>query len=109
MAHGQARAYGRVIAQAWSDPAFAEKLRTNPAAALAEAGIEVPEGARVTSYFAAENEVVVLVPPKPSEELSEETLEAMAGGGTKGTAGTAGTAGCPIGTFGCAGTAGSSG
>ncbi|RMF11678.1 MAG: thiocillin family RiPP [Alphaproteobacteria bacterium] len=107
MAQDAAKAYGQVIARAWSDPAFAAKLKSDPAAALAEAGVEVPDGAKVTSYFAEENEVVVLVPAKPSEELSDEALEAMAGGGTKGSAGTAGTAACPIGTFGCAGTAGS--
>jgi len=109
MVQDQAKAYGQLIARAWSDSDFAAKLKSNPAAALAEAGVPLPEGAKVTSYFAAENEVVVLVPPKPSEELSDETLEAMAGGGTKGTAGTAGTAGCPIGTFGSGGTAGSAG
>ena len=107
MAQDQAQAYGQLIARAWSDPDFAQKLKSDPAAALAEAGVDVPDGAKVTSYFAEENEIVVLVPAKPSEELSDETLEAMAGGGTKGTAGTAGTAGCPIGTFGSAGTAGS--
>ena len=101
MAENNAQAYGQVIARAWSDPDFAAKLKSDPAAALADAGIEVPEGAKVTSYFAEENEVVVLVPAKPSEELSDEALEAVAGGGT---AGTLGTAGCPatFGTFGCA-------
>ncbi len=101
MADNHAQAYGKVIAQAWSDPAFAEKLKKDPAAALAEAGIKVPAGAKVTSYFAEENEVVVIVPPKPNEELADEALEAMAGGFN--CRGTAGTAGCPatLGTFGC--------
>ncbi len=106
MPQDQAKAYGRIIARAWSDPAFAAKLKTDPAAALAEAGIEVPESAKVTSYFAEENEVVVLVPAKPSEELSDEALEAMAGGGSIGTGGTFGTGACP-GTVGSIGTSGS--
>ncbi|GIX16984.1 MAG: hypothetical protein KatS3mg119_1170 [Rhodothalassiaceae bacterium] len=106
MADNHAQAYGKIIAQAWSDPAFAEKLTKDPAAALAEAGIKVPAGAKVTSYFAAENEVVVLVPPKPSAELADEALEAMVGGGCKGTSGTVGTFGCPVGTVGFTGTYG---
>ncbi len=106
MADNHAQAYGKVIAQAWSDPAFAERLKTDPAAALAEAGIKVPEGAKVTSYFAEANEVVVLVPPKPPEELADEALEAMAGGGSVGTGGTFGTGACP-GTVGSIGTSGS--
>ncbi len=106
MPDNHAQAYGKIIAKAWSDPAFAKKLETDAATALAEVGIEVPEGARVTSYFAAENEVVVLVPPKPSAELADEALEAMAGGGCKGTSGTVGTFGCPVGTVGSTGTYG---
>jgi len=97
-----AKAYGQIIARAWSDPDFAAKLKSDPAAALAEAGIDVPEGAKITSYFATENEIVVLVPPKPSEELTDEALEAMAGGGCAGTLGSNGI-GCfgTIGTNGC--------
>ena len=103
-----ATTYGELIARAWTDADFAAKLKSDPAAALAEAGVDVPAGAKVTSYFAEENEIVVLVPPKPSEELSDEALEAMAGGScsTDGTAGTVGTVGCPA-TLGTAGTTGS--
>ncbi|RMF72900.1 MAG: thiocillin family RiPP [Alphaproteobacteria bacterium] len=103
----QAMAYGQVIARAWSDPAFAEKLKRDPAAALAEAGVKLPENAKVTAYFGAENEVLIFVPPKPREELSDEALEAMAGGKCAGTSGCVGTGGCPVMTIGSAGTFGS--
>ncbi|RMF11677.1 MAG: NHLP leader peptide family natural product precursor, partial [Alphaproteobacteria bacterium] len=32
----QTKTHGRIIARAWSDPAFAAKLKSDPAAALAE-------------------------------------------------------------------------
>jgi hypothetical protein len=39
--------YDEVIAKAWSDPEFRERLKQDPHGALAEHGIEVPEGTQV--------------------------------------------------------------
>jgi hypothetical protein len=41
-------AYTRVLISAWSNEEFAAKLDSNPREALAESGIELPSGARVT-------------------------------------------------------------
>jgi len=40
-------AYTRVLISSWSDEAFAARLQVNPKTALAEAGLEVPEGSEI--------------------------------------------------------------
>ena len=43
----QQQAYAKVVARAWSDEAFKTQLLNEPAAALAAAGVEVPDGMTV--------------------------------------------------------------
>lgn len=40
--------YTKVLANAWSDDAYRQRLADDPKAALAEDGLDVPEGATVT-------------------------------------------------------------
>lgn len=40
-------AYTRVLVSAWSSDEYAERLQSDPRAALAEAGLELPEGSTV--------------------------------------------------------------
>ncbi|RMF72901.1 MAG: NHLP leader peptide family natural product precursor, partial [Alphaproteobacteria bacterium] len=61
----QPQALGKIIARAWSDPGFAARLKSDPKAALAEAGMDVPEDVRVTTYFAEKDEVVLVIPAPP--------------------------------------------
>ncbi len=110
--------YGQLAARAWGDAAFKARLLAEPAAALAEQGIEYPPGVEVRVHESTPTLVHLALPPKPAEELSDEQLDAVAGGDTAGTAGTIGTAssflapGVPsclfcIGSAGTFGTAGS--
>jgi len=68
--------YGKVVAKAWSDGAFKAKLLSDPRAALAEAGVDVPAG--VTVKVVEDTETtwhLVLPPPPPEGELTDEALE----------------------------------
>jgi len=40
----QAKAYGRLVAKAWSDGAFKQRLMADPAAVLKEEGVAFAEG-----------------------------------------------------------------
>ncbi len=101
-------AYTRVLVNAWSSEEFSEQLDKDPRAALAEAGLEVPEGVNVKVVREAEGpeaglapqerldkqyerwtaaeetgEVIVYVPATPRvdvKDLEMSDLESVAGG-----------------------------
>jgi hypothetical protein len=72
--------FGKIIAKAWRDPAFKAELIANPAAALKSEGIDVPAGVTVTVLENTDKQFHLVLPPVPSDELSEEALDAVAGG-----------------------------
>ena len=73
--------FAKIIAKAWRDPAFKAELIANPAAALKAEGIDVPAGMAVTVLENTDKQFHLVLPPVPSDELSEDDLEAVAGGG----------------------------
>ena len=70
----------KIIAKAWRDSAFKAGLIANPAAALKAEGIDVPAGMAVTVLENTDKHFHLVLPPVPSDELSDETLESIAGG-----------------------------
>jgi hypothetical protein len=66
--------------KAWRDPAFKAELIANPAAALKAEGIDVPAGMTVTVLENTDELFHLVLPPVPSDELSDEALDAVAGG-----------------------------
>jgi len=72
--------FGKIIAKAWRDPAFKAELIDNPAAALKAEGIYVPAGITVTVVENTYKQFHLVLPPVPSDELSDEALDAVAGG-----------------------------
>lgn len=71
----------QLIAKAWADEAFKQRLIADPAAVLKEAGLEMPEGIEIRVVEDTEKVAHLVLPRKPSaEELSEEELSNAAGG-----------------------------
>jgi hypothetical protein len=66
----------------WNDPAFMEKLKTDPKAVLAEEyGVQMPDNVSVTVIEETPTNLYIRIPPNPSDlELSDEQLELVAGG-----------------------------
>lgn len=109
-----AKQYGKVMARAWGDSAFKAKLLANPTDVLRANGVQIPTGMEVRLYENSEKVVYLPMMKKPTDTLSDEQLEQVAGGTTAGTAGTLSTFFClPIGsslsTAASAGTAGTAG
>lgn len=66
--------YARVVAKSWIDPQFREKLIADPASALRENGISVPDDVVLTVNPGADRTRVDLaLPPRP--DVREESLE----------------------------------
>ena len=74
--------YAKVVARAWNDEAFKAKLMSDPHAALAEHGVEVPAGTTVKVVENTKDTLHLVLPPAPEGALSEEDLEKVAGGGS---------------------------
>ncbi len=72
--------YAKVVARAWSDEAFKAQLLSDPAAALKEVGVAVPEGVEVKVVENTATLFHLVLPPRPDEELSDEALDKVAGG-----------------------------
>ena len=98
-----AQPYLRLAARARGDAAFKQRLLAEPAAMLAEEGIPVPPGVAVRVHESTPTLVHLALPPKPTDELSDEQLDQVAGGDCLGTAFSVGTLTCPA-TFGSFGT-----
>ena len=70
----------KLVARAWADESFRERLKTDPHAAVAdETGIEIPEGIQI-EVLEETPEKAYLVIPVNRVEISEEQLDAASGG-----------------------------
>ena len=72
-----------IYEKAWSDPEFRQRFIENPKEVLREAGIPVLEDANyrvVETGGAAHEELVLVLPARPSTELEAEELASVAGG-----------------------------
>ena len=107
-----AKQYGQVVAKAWADEEFKQRLLADPAAVLQAEGITVPPGVELRAVENTDKVMYLMLPPKPSAELSDEQLDQVAGGDTASTAGTLGTISTALitlssfasaGSLGCAG------
>ncbi|MHC5855464.1 NHLP leader peptide family RiPP precursor [Nostoc sp.] len=74
----------RIIAKAWKDEAYKQELLTNPKAVIArEFGVEFPADVKVQVLEENPTSLHFVLPMSPvaiAQELSEEELEAIAGG-----------------------------
>lgn len=79
--HDMQQNYSKILVKAWTDPSFKEKLIKTPKVILKECGIDVPEKTQVIVYENTDHKFFLVIPKKPEGNLSEEELEAIAGGG----------------------------
>lgn len=74
------KAWGKIVARAWTDEVFKQRLLKNPQAVLRENGVEIPAG---TTYKVIEDTKEVhhlVLHEKPTEVISENQLKRIAGG-----------------------------
>ena len=73
-------AHGKIIARAWSDPAFKAELLADPHKVLTAAGIELKPGVAIKVVENTDTLHHLVLPPKPTGELNDADLDKVAGG-----------------------------
>ena len=77
----QAKQWAKVVAKAWADEDYKQRLMTDPASILTEEGMEVPEGVQISVVEATEKQAWIVLPPKPESGEIAEAAERLAAGG----------------------------
>lgn len=72
--------WAKIIAKAWADPAFKQKLLKNPVQTLKENGIEIPSSVHVKIDENSDKVFHLVLPMKPDGRISEEEIAKVAGG-----------------------------
>ncbi len=79
----QGKKYAKLIAKAWSDESFKERLLTDPRAVLEAEGISVPPGVDVKVVEQTDTQFYMIIPKKPEAmqtiSFYEERLAAWPG------------------------------
>ncbi len=60
------KAWARIVAKAWADGAYKARLLENAGAVLQAEGLVLPTGAAVRVVEAAPDELLFVLPPRPS-------------------------------------------
>jgi hypothetical protein len=82
------------MAQAVSDPVFRMRLTADPVATMKAAGIAIPDGVAVKVVENTETLLHLVLPAVGTHELTDQDLEAVAGGVGTGTCAAASGAYC---------------
>ena len=79
-------AYQELMQKAATDVEFRGKLLTDPRSTIESLlGVPLPEGLKLRIVENTPSEVTLVIPPSVSSELSDDQLEAVAGGKSLGT------------------------
>lgn len=69
-------AYAKILAKAWTDEAFKQRLLASPRTVLEEHGIDAPEGIEFKVVEQTNSVIHLILPPRPvSGEITAEALE----------------------------------
>ncbi|ADK85871.1 hypothetical protein Deba_2511 [Desulfarculus baarsii DSM 2075] len=70
MAHSSA--WAKVVAKAWADESYKNKLLSDPAAVLRAEGLAIPEGVRLTVLENSATQIHLVLPVAPSDAADLE-------------------------------------
>ena len=70
----------QLLAKCWADEGFKRKLLADPAATLKAEGVEAPAGLSIKAVENTDKVFHLVIPAKPTGDLSDEDLDKVAGG-----------------------------
>ncbi|OEU65344.1 MAG: hypothetical protein BA863_15685 [Desulfovibrio sp. S3730MH75] len=62
----QQKQWAKIVAKAWADEDYKQRLLANPANVIKDEGMEIPEGVEIKCVEATETQTWIVLPPKPS-------------------------------------------
>jgi len=77
----QGQKLGQIIAKAWADQVFKQRLLADATTVLKEEGLSVPEGMTVKAVENTDKIFHMVIPTCPQGQLTEEQLDAVSAGG----------------------------
>ena len=69
------REWQKIVAEAWADDAFRQRLIADPKAVLAERGIECEEDVEIQVVQGDKKVHYLVLPPKPEGEYENEVMD----------------------------------
>ena len=91
----QERLWSQLVARAWADEGFKQRLLSDPRGVLTEYGFDVPEGIEVRVLQDTPNVQHLVLPRSPEGELADEELVGTAVADSfSGICGFSGNCGC---------------
>ena len=67
--------WAKVVARAWTDDGFKQRLLSDPASVLNEAGLNVPDGVQVDAVENTDRLIHLVLPAKPTAgDISSEHM-----------------------------------
>src|SRR5579864_2776164 len=100
----QERLWSQIVARVWSDEDFKERFMLDPRGVLVEHGLDVPEGVDIKVLEDTAKLRHIVLPPIPSDELTDEELVGSSPGvadSYSGWCGACGRCGCGCRRCGC--------
>ncbi len=76
------KAWGKIVAKAWSDELFKKRLLADPKTILKEHGFEMPADVTVKVVEDSGKTVHVVLPERPGELATDELDQVVGGGAT---------------------------
>jgi len=76
----QQKVWAKIVAKAWADEDYKQRLLDDPASVLKAEGAELPEGVALKCVEATESQAWLVLPPRPttgSIQAGEERLSAI--------------------------------
>ena len=66
-AKDQQKVWAKIVAKAWADEDYKQRLLSDPSAVLEAEGVKMPEGVEFKCVEATEKQAWLVLPPRPTE------------------------------------------
>ena len=73
----QQKLWTKIVAKAWTDEGYKQRLLDDPNSVMSEEGIKIPEGVEFKCVEDTERQVWLVIPPNPDGSINTELDDAQ--------------------------------